>query len=89
MFCYVYSIRSIPTPHVIFLESFSWMRVFSILYNLHISLQAVEGQVFDRHLLGLRLLAKENGIEMPEMFTDPSYAKSLHFCLSTSQVSPV
>lgn len=52
----------------------------------YFSLQTIEGQVFDRHLLGLRLLAKENNIEMPAVFTDPSYAKSVHFCLSTSQV---
>jgi len=50
-------------------------------------MQTLEGQVFDRHLLGLRLIAKENDIDMPALFTDKSYAKSLHFCLSTSQVS--
>ena len=40
----------------------------------------------DRHLLGLRLLAKEAGMETPELFKDPAYGKSVHFCLSTSQV---
>ena len=49
-------------------------------------LQAISGQVFDRHLLGLKLVAVENGLEIPELYNDPTYAKSVHFCLSTSQV---
>ena len=45
--------------------------------------------MFDRHLLGLRLIAKESGIETPEIFKEPSYEKTSHFSLSTSQVSSV
>ena len=37
-------------------------------------------------MLGLRMIAKEKGIEMPSIFTDPVYSKTLHFRLSTSQV---
>ncbi len=48
--------------------------------------QAISGQAPDRHLLGLRLIASEAGIELPGIFTDPAYSKSLHFNLSTSQV---
>ncbi|GAB1603436.1 peroxisomal carnitine O-octanoyltransferase-like [Argonauta hians] len=43
----------------------------------------------DRHLLGLYMLARENGEEIPAIFTDPSYAKSGgggNFTLSTSFV---
>ncbi|KAL5484736.1 hypothetical protein EMCRGX_G021281 [Ephydatia muelleri] len=47
---------------------------------------AISGDAVDRHLLGLRLLAKEAGMETPEIFKDPAYGKSVHFCLSTSQV---
>lgn len=47
---------------------------------------AISGAAVDRHLLGLRLLAKEAGMETPEIFKDPAYGKSMHFCLSTSQV---
>lgn len=30
---------------------------------------------FDRHLLGLYLVAKEEGLPTPELFLDPLYAK--------------
>uniref|UniRef100_A0A8C2Z1M0 Peroxisomal carnitine O-octanoyltransferase n=1 Tax=Cyclopterus lumpus TaxID=8103 RepID=A0A8C2Z1M0_CYCLU len=44
---------------------------------------------FDRHLLGLYLIAKEEGRPTPELFMDPLYAKSGgggNFVLSTSLV---
>ncbi|KAJ3248222.1 Carnitine O-acetyltransferase mitochondrial [Chytriomyces hyalinus] len=47
---------------------------------------AVDGKGVDRHLLGLRLLLKP-GEEKPSIFTDPSYALSSHWNLSTSQIS--
>ncbi len=47
---------------------------------------AISGRAIDRHLMGLRVLARDNGISMPEIFTDTTYGKSLHFQLSTSQV---
>ena len=52
-------------------------------------MQAVSGQAVDRHLLGLKLLAAEAGMETPEVFKDVAFGRSLHFCLSTSQVSVV
>jgi len=47
---------------------------------------AVNGQAFDRHLLGLKMQALENGENIPEIFMDISYMMSTHFKLSTSQV---
>jgi len=51
----------------------------------------MSGETFDRHLLGLQLLATENpalvGENPPSLYTSPSYSKAFHFCLSTSQVS--
>ncbi|XP_075067972.1 peroxisomal carnitine O-octanoyltransferase isoform X1 [Mixophyes fleayi] len=47
------------------------------------------GKGFDRHLLGLLLIAKEQGIAVPELFTDPAFTKSGgggNFVLSTSLV---
>jgi carnitine O-octanoyltransferase len=41
----------------------------------------------DRHLLGLKLTALENSIEMPRLFQDPAYVKSGgggNYVLSTS-----
>ncbi|XP_034523172.1 peroxisomal carnitine O-octanoyltransferase isoform X1 [Ailuropoda melanoleuca] len=47
------------------------------------------GKGFDRHLLGLLLIAKEEGLPIPELFTDPLFSKSGgggNFVLSTSLV---
>ncbi|KAJ8288439.1 hypothetical protein COCON_G00010980 [Conger conger] len=51
--------------------------------------EAQKGKGFDRHLLGLYLIAKEEGLPVPDLFTDPLYAKSGgggNFVLSTSLV---
>uniref|UniRef100_A0A8C2X403 Peroxisomal carnitine O-octanoyltransferase n=1 Tax=Cyclopterus lumpus TaxID=8103 RepID=A0A8C2X403_CYCLU len=51
--------------------------------------EAEKGKGFDRHLLGLYLIAKEEGRPTPELFMDPLYAKSGgggNFVLSTSLV---
>lgn len=53
---------------------------------ISLSVQAISGQAIDRHLLGLKLLALEENLTMPEIFTDPAFAKALHYRLSTSQV---
>ncbi|KAK2488635.1 hypothetical protein MC885_008000 [Smutsia gigantea] len=47
------------------------------------------GKGFDRHLLGLLLIAKEEGLPLPELFTDPLFSTSGgggNFVLSTSLV---
>ncbi|XP_006211928.1 peroxisomal carnitine O-octanoyltransferase [Vicugna pacos] len=47
------------------------------------------GKGFDRHLLGLLLTAKEEGLPVPELFTDPLFSRSGgggNFVLSTSLV---
>ncbi|XP_053569972.1 peroxisomal carnitine O-octanoyltransferase [Bombina bombina] len=47
------------------------------------------GKGFDRHLLGLLLIAKEHGIAVPELYADPAFKKSGgggNFALSTSLV---
>ena len=55
----------------------------SLLFSFH---QAILGQAVDRHLLGLKLLAAEAGMETPTIFNDVAYTRSLHFRISTSQV---
>ena len=49
-------------------------------------LQAINGDGIDRHLLGLKLIAIEQGENVPELFMDSAYTQSTHFNLSTSQV---
>lgn len=51
--------------------------------------QAVQGFAIDRHLLGLKLIAKENNLPVPELYSDEGYSKSSSYRLSTSQVASV
>jgi len=47
---------------------------------------AADGQGVDRHLFGLKKLLKADE-PVPEIYTDPSFSKSNHWELSTSQLS--
>lgn len=47
----------------------------------------VNCESFDRHLLGLKLVALENEIELPELYKDVSFQKACHYFISSSQVS--
>ncbi|MCJ8745530.1 hypothetical protein PDJAM_G00131280 [Pangasius djambal] len=60
-------------------------------FNKHNNLmdEAQKGKGFDRHLLGLYLIAKEEGLPVPELYSDPLYIKSGgggNFVLSSSLV---
>ncbi|EEB18315.1 carnitine palmitoyltransferase I, putative [Pediculus humanus corporis] len=48
--------------------------------------EVVEGKGIDRHLLGLKILAKINGVENLNLFNDVAYQRSTYFQLSTSNV---
>lgn len=52
-----------------------------LAFNKHNKLmaEAQNGKGFDRHLLGLYLIAKEEGLPMPDLFTDPLYSKRCVF----------
>ncbi|KAI0320157.1 acyltransferase ChoActase/COT/CPT [Amylostereum chailletii] len=47
---------------------------------------AADGQGVDRHLFGLKKLLEE-GEALPEIYTDPAFARTSHWELSTSQLS--
>ena len=47
---------------------------------------ALNGNAIDRHLLGLRMMAQENGEAVPELFADKSYKDSMDFKIVSSQV---
>lgn len=46
----------------------------------------MQGLGVDRHLLGLKMAAKELGIEVPELFLDKGYIRTSHMRISSSQV---
>ncbi|KAK2145778.1 hypothetical protein LSH36_658g01036 [Paralvinella palmiformis] len=48
--------------------------------------EVIKGQGIDRHFLGLKLIALENGIDLPKLLTDPVFESSCYWQLSTSQV---
>lgn len=50
------------------------------------AVDAVNGHGVDRHLLGLKMIAIENGMDVPKLFLDTGYIRSTHYKLSTSQV---
>ena len=58
--------------------------VFSLLTFF---LKAIEGVGIDRHLMGLKLTAIENGMDVPDFYRDPGYSTSNNWRCSTSQVS--
>jgi carnitine O-acetyltransferase len=66
-------------------EKFQKMKAAIDAHKKYVS-QAVQGYGIDRHLLGLKLIAKENGIEVPKLYQDEGYAKASTYRLSTSQV---
>lgn len=47
---------------------------------------AMQGSGVDRHLMGLKLIAKENGYAVPELYADDGFVKSTNYRISTSQV---
>ncbi|XP_067001484.2 carnitine O-acetyltransferase isoform X2 [Anabrus simplex] len=51
------------------------------------SLQAVNGLGVDRHLLGLKLIGIENGMDVPKLFLDAGFIRSSHMRISSSQVA--
>lgn len=51
------------------------------------TVMAMSGEGVDRHLLGLKLIARENNIPVPEIYSDEAFTRSTHFRISTSQVA--
>jgi len=50
------------------------------------SVNVMNGNGMDRHLLGLKLTALEHDIPLPKLFSSDAYKRLTHFQLSTSQV---
>ncbi|GCC18952.1 hypothetical protein chiPu_0018137 [Chiloscyllium punctatum] len=56
-------------------------------HSAYTDMQALKGLAIDRHLLGLKLQAIEEGLSVPEIFMDTSFAVATHWRLSTGQVA--
>lgn len=56
-------------------------------YHTKYMKEASDGFGCDRLLLGLRMIAKENGMETPAIFKDVANLRSTHWNLSTSQMN--
>ena len=73
-------------------DSFRKSELCEMMYQAagrHVALakEAMIGLGCDRHMMALKIIAEEGGYEIPGIFTDPMYAHSQTFVLSTSNVS--
>ncbi|XP_044750467.1 carnitine O-acetyltransferase-like [Coccinella septempunctata] len=59
----------------------------AIMAHKNYTIDAINGFGVDRHLLGLKLAAKELKKELPELYKDVAFSRSSHMRLSTSQVA--
>jgi carnitine O-acetyltransferase len=51
------------------------------------TMDVINFESFDRHLLGLKLIAYENNIELPPFYNDVAFQRAVHYNISSSQVS--
>ncbi|KAM5236783.1 peroxisomal carnitine O-octanoyltransferase [Ctenodactylus gundi] len=80
--------QSMQDPSASFLEQRQQMLQAFAKHNKMMK-ECSAGRGCDRHLLGLSLIAKEEGLPVPELYTDPLFSRSGgggHFVLSTSLV---
>ncbi|CAK9812001.1 Carnitine O-acetyltransferase [Anthophora quadrimaculata] len=62
------------------------LMIRAIQTHKQIANKAIMGEGVDRHLYGLKMMAKCDGIELPQLYKDIGYTKSTHFTLTSSQV---
>ncbi|XP_018300736.1 LOW QUALITY PROTEIN: carnitine O-acetyltransferase-like [Mycetomoellerius zeteki] len=62
------------------------MMIRAINAHKEYAAQAATGQGVDRHLFGLKMIAKSEGMELPELYKDVGYTRSTYFNLTSSQV---
>ncbi|XP_042231513.1 peroxisomal carnitine O-octanoyltransferase-like isoform X2 [Homarus americanus] len=86
-------VQTMLSPKASTSEKFHKMKIAMDTHNCHMK-QCQNGEGVDRHLFGLYVVALESGMDIPDLFMDPSYTKSGgggNYVLSTSTVgySPV
>uniref|UniRef100_A0A0M3K2Q8 Carn_acyltransf domain-containing protein n=1 Tax=Anisakis simplex TaxID=6269 RepID=A0A0M3K2Q8_ANISI len=62
------------------------MLKYAVQKHKHYTVQAMNGNGMDRHLLGIELAASDLNMPLPKIFSTDAYKKMMHFNLSTSQV---
>ena len=77
-----------PTSFSIYKNPNALRKLFAKAARRHVQYAtwATNGHGVDRHLFGLKKMLKE-GEPLPILFTDPAFARSSHWELSTSQLS--
>ena len=79
--------KAMEDPKISSIEKESFIRDAISAHNKY-TVECMNGQGIDRHLLCLQLVAAEMEFEnMPSLFSDPLYVKSKSFDLSTSNIS--
>ena len=58
----------------------------AIRHQTQLSQLVITGRGIDNHLLGIQYIARETGIEIPELFKDSNFKLFNNFELSTSQI---
>ncbi len=61
----------------------------AINYHNKYTKNVMNNESFDRHLFGLKLIALENNIPLPEIYEDVGFKKLCNYQLSSSQVSKI
>eukprot|EP00759_Apiculatamorpha_spiralis_P053395 PhF_6_TR6183/c0_g1_i1/m.9273/K00624/E2.3.1.7; carnitine O-acetyltransferase len=84
-FCHSVTTQPLFPPHARTTVPQS-MALFRKATEAHVTFmkKAKGGKGVDRHMLGLRMICLEQGIEFPPLFTDVAFAKSSRWRLSTS-----
>jgi carnitine O-acetyltransferase len=59
----------------------------AIQSHRNFTLNVINCKSFDRHLLGLKLTALENNLELPDLYKDVAFQKTCHYFISSIQVS--
>ncbi|KAI8075381.1 acyltransferase ChoActase/COT/CPT [Gilbertella persicaria] len=78
-------VKAFEDPYLSDAQKIATLRAALKSQGAHMSM-AVNGHGVDRHLFGLKNSLK-SGEEKPALFTDPAFAYSSHWYLSTSQLS--
>jgi len=79
-------VKAMTSHNIGIREKFNFLKNASIAHVNYAKL-ATNNHGCDRHLFGLYNLCIEHGMDLPSIFRDPTYERSRHWNISTSQMS--